>query len=553
MKGKVYRLMIVDDVEALRRLMRIGLQATGRFEIVGEAASGSAAIARAGESKPDVVLLDLSMPDMDGLEALPHILEASPLTRVVVFSGFNHVRMGPVAMRLGASAYVEKGVAPESLAETLLRVVEPAGEETGAQLPVEPPLRPGFAPPAAHSDGPATRPEAGPTPLHFLIVSSSPITIDRVAGAFDHGAVDAVPDARSARTRLNEQAYSAVFLDSSAYPAKAFSDDLLDILGHEQRAPVILLVDSLDSDLARVGIKAGVEDCIPLPAFGAPGIQRSALLAIERRRGSDARREAREHALEAKRLRDVEEEKSRFFSAAAHELNTPLTPIRLQLHLLKSHFADLAPEQQRSFELLERNVERLSNLTQELLDVARLQAGRFKLEPGPLNLQQVVQDVAETFAPVATANGIGMRTFADTPVVLQGDEKRITQVLYNLVSNALKYTPKGGHVTITLLERPDEVETVVIDDGIGFTGEQAKGLFVPFSRLHEGTKNSGSGTGLGLFVSKGIVELHGGRIWGVSAGPDKGSTFGFAIPVAGAREDPKPVVAPDRITEGIPA
>jgi DNA-binding NarL/FixJ family response regulator len=121
-----YRVLVVDDVLEIRYLLREVLALSGRFEVVAEAGDGIQAIEEAGRHQPDLVVLDLSMPRMDGLEALPQILLSSPGSKVVVLSGFEERRLGRVAMERGASGYLEKGVHPRNLVEELLRVLEAA-------------------------------------------------------------------------------------------------------------------------------------------------------------------------------------------------------------------------------------------------------------------------------------------------------------------------------------------------------------------------------------------------------------------------------------------
>ena len=121
-----YRVLVVDDVTEIRFLLREVLALSGRFVVVAEAGDGIQAIEEAGRHLPDLVVLDLSMPRMDGLEALPKILQSSPDSKVVVLSGFEERRLGRVAMERGASGYLEKGVHPQNLVEELLRVLEAA-------------------------------------------------------------------------------------------------------------------------------------------------------------------------------------------------------------------------------------------------------------------------------------------------------------------------------------------------------------------------------------------------------------------------------------------
>jgi len=126
-----YRVMIADDVQDLRSMLRLALELSGHFTVVAEAMNGAHAVDLAAMHKPDLALLDLSMPELDGLEALPRIREVSPDTKVVVLSGFEEARMGPMAMAQGAVAYLEKGIPPRRLVQVLLEIMENASPGTG--------------------------------------------------------------------------------------------------------------------------------------------------------------------------------------------------------------------------------------------------------------------------------------------------------------------------------------------------------------------------------------------------------------------------------------
>ena len=125
-ENEVFRVLIADDVQDLRSMLRLALELSGRFTVVAEAMDGAHAVDLAAMYKPDLALLDLSMPALDGLEALPRILEASPDTKVVVLSGFEEARMAPVALRGGAVAYLEKGVPPRRLVQALIEIMQPS-------------------------------------------------------------------------------------------------------------------------------------------------------------------------------------------------------------------------------------------------------------------------------------------------------------------------------------------------------------------------------------------------------------------------------------------
>jgi len=129
-ENDVFRVLIADDVQDLRSMLRLALELSGRFTVVAEAMDGAHAVDLAAMYKPDLALLDLSMPALDGLEALPRILDASPATRVVVLSGFEEARMAPVALKSGAVAYLEKGVPPRRLVQALIEIMQPPPGDT---------------------------------------------------------------------------------------------------------------------------------------------------------------------------------------------------------------------------------------------------------------------------------------------------------------------------------------------------------------------------------------------------------------------------------------
>jgi DNA-binding NarL/FixJ family response regulator len=129
-ENEVFRVLIADDVQDLRSMLRLALELSGRFTVVAEAMNGAHAVDLAAMYTPDLALLDLSMPTLDGLEALPRILEVSPVTKVVVLSGFEEARMAPVALKGGAVAYIEKGVPPRRLVQALIEIMHPSSGDS---------------------------------------------------------------------------------------------------------------------------------------------------------------------------------------------------------------------------------------------------------------------------------------------------------------------------------------------------------------------------------------------------------------------------------------
>ncbi|MFA5944827.1 MAG: PAS domain-containing protein [Candidatus Thermoplasmatota archaeon] len=246
-----------------------------------------------------------------------------------------------------------------------------------------------------------------------------------------------------------------------------------------------------------------------------------------------AEREARQQEAEVKRLQEVTAFKTQFLNNAAHELATPLTPIKLQMASLKrSIFGELTPKQAEAVGLLDRNLERLSLLVGDLLDAARLQSGRLKVVTKDVSLGPLAADVVASFAEKARVDGITLSSngFSQS-VLVAGDEARLNQVLFNLVHNAMKFTSRGGHIEVSLTLDGAQAVLGVTDSGIGLAPEQIARLFHPFTQVHDTVAHSVGGTGLGLYISHGIVEQHNGVLSCRSPGKGRGSTFEVRLPL----------------------
>jgi signal transduction histidine kinase len=249
---------------------------------------------------------------------------------------------------------------------------------------------------------------------------------------------------------------------------------------------------------------------------------------------------------ELDRLRELDRFRTDFLNAAAHELGTPLTPLQLQVHLLQSE--DASPDaRRRALGIVSRNVDRLTLLVQDMLDVARLQSGRVEIRREAVDLAALVHDTVETFRPSAGDKQTAVQVDGPASLVVAIDPKRTSQILYNLLSNAIKYTPPKGRVTLRYGLEGGLVRLDVEDSGLGFTGEQRQKMFVPFGRLHM-QQMAAPGTGLGLFISRGLAERHGGRLDAASPGPGLGSTFTCLL----SQEGPPPTDGDDD-GDGAPA
>jgi PAS domain S-box-containing protein len=262
------------------------------------------------------------------------------------------------------------------------------------------------------------------------------------------------------------------------------------------------------------------------------GVIGVAMDVTEQRRAEQEETERVKEQAELEHLREIDQFKTLFINTAAHELRTPLTPIKVQLHLLRTGGMERLGERQRNaVNVLERNIDRLGNLVEDILEGARIQAGRLRMEKKPISLDQVVAEAVESFVDPAGQAGILLVSRVESGLVVPADPKRIIQVLFNLLSNALKFTPKGGQIIVETKRVGDMGQVIVRDTGAGLSREQAARLFRPFSQVHDPMATVRGGTGLGLYISRSLVDLHGGRIWCESPGPGQGSTFTFTLPL----------------------
>jgi len=251
-------------------------------------------------------------------------------------------------------------------------------------------------------------------------------------------------------------------------------------------------------------------------------------------------------ALEAShsKLQELDRLKSDFVSNVSHELRTPLTAIRMSVdNLLDGVSGELTPTLQRYLIRVKDNTDRLVRLITDLLDLSRIEAGRVELHPAPQPLGEVLREVVEGLRPMAAAKGLAIEVAPiGSPLWALADRDKLHQVLTNLVGNAVKFTPEGGHIRLAarLPSAPDggqaqagQIEVCVEDTGEGIPAEELGSIFEKFHQVHRRGFGKTQGTGLGLTIAKSLIELHGGRIW-VESEVGRGSRFLFTLPVADA-------------------
>jgi signal transduction histidine kinase len=229
--------------------------------------------------------------------------------------------------------------------------------------------------------------------------------------------------------------------------------------------------------------------------------------------------------------REAERLKDEFFALVSHELRTPLTSIIGYLELvLDDEDDELAEPHRRHLAIVERNATRLLRLVGDLLFVAQVEAGKLALEPSSVDLPQLVAQAVEAARPRAEGNGIELAADVEPMPLCWGDGDRLGQVLDNLISNALKFTPAGGSVTLRLRAHEGAATLEVADTGLGIPAAEQGRLFERFFRASSATSRAIPGVGLGLTIVKAIIEAHGGRV-AVSSEEGVGTTFRIDLPL----------------------
>jgi PAS domain S-box-containing protein len=241
----------------------------------------------------------------------------------------------------------------------------------------------------------------------------------------------------------------------------------------------------------------------------------------ERKRNEDERA-ARLLAEQANRTKDE------FLATLGHELRNPLAPIVTALQLTKLH-TDRYPT--RELQVIERQVQHVTHLVDDLLDVARISRGKLELRKQIVDVRDVIARAIEVAGPLMDQKGHHFELKVPPhALVLDGDAPRLTQVFANLICNAAKYTDAGGHITVLVSQSDEQIIAEIRDDGIGIDHELLPRIFEPFVQGKERSDQAGGGLGIGLGLVRALVELHGGRVDARSQGPRQGSSFIVRLP-----------------------
>jgi signal transduction histidine kinase len=279
--------------------------------------------------------------------------------------------------------------------------------------------------------------------------------------------------------------------------------------------PMIMLTGRDQREIDLEAMRCGAMDYLVKGQINSALLERSIRYSIARKRTEEALRH-----------------KDEFLAMLSHELRNPLAPIRTGLHILG--MPQIGPDRiQRVKEILNRQVEHLTRLVDDLLDISRIMQGRIELRKESRNLGEIIDHAIETAQPVIDAQGHEISaTFPDHPIFVDADPTRLSQAIANLLTNAAKYTETAGRIWVTAAREGHDAVIKVRDSGIGIQPELLPHIFDVFVQAERSLARSQGGLGIGLTLVKRIVELHGGSVTASSVGLGKGSEFVIRVPAA---------------------
>ena len=535
------KILVVDDDEVDRMAVRRALKGTGLEVAVTEAEDAEAALRLLEKQAFDCTLLDYRMPGSDGLEVVRRAREKGLLVPFIMLTGFGDEQTAVELMKAGAADYIPKSsLTAERLALSLrgvLRVHQAEIEASKADYELRRyamQLR---------------------SVAQAAIEINSTLAVDAMLQATTENA-RRILSARYAETRLTVDAqpsgqtleaqqamWRASAPDTDEHELTSWADATRDEMPGITPEILALLAANPDAPLPQIpGFK--VPNTITADLAGRDG-QKLGTIQLWDKKDSAEFDEADEAILtQLAQLAAVALENARLFRAAqdatrarddlvaivSHDLRNPVHTI----HMAASFLLDIAPandrrvQARRQLEVIQRSATRANRLIQDLLDVARIQAGGLAVDPIPVDVRSLLNEAAESATPLASAAQltVGCKP-PEQPITVASDRERILQVFANLIGNAIKFTPKGGQIQLLACHEQNEVRFTVVDTGPGIPPEHLDHVF---DRYWQAKSTAKLGAGLGLSIAKGIVEAHGGRIW-VESPPQSGAQFNFTLPV----------------------
>jgi signal transduction histidine kinase len=515
------RLLIVDDDEVDRAAVRRALASSAvHFELV-EATSATDGLERASASVFDCILLDYRLPELTGGEVLEKLRAQGCQAPVVILTGHGDEDLAVELMKAGASDYIPKGALnPPRLLQSVRQAVRMHRVESEAR-------------------GAARR---HTVQLQGLAEAAIALNAILSAEAISHHVAE-----RARTLTMAESAVARAIVPRSEASTRCASGDEAEFASVvaalpgpvRSGGPALSQFPALER-LVELGFPAPQQSWLAAPLTDRNGARIGILHVCDARAGAFLENDeailvqlahmasiAIENAWLYESARAAVKARDDMIEIVSHDLRNPLNTIVIGASMLDS--ASLPPHASQTVQRMGRAAQRMNGLVNDLLDVARIDAGTLVIEPMPEALAPIVDEAIDQLRPIAAEKNVGLTSAVAPdmqPVVV--DRHRLMQVLSNLVGNALKFTAAGGTVRIEAEQAPGAARVHVQDTGVGIASEHTPHLF---KRYWQADRASSVGAGLGLFITKGIVEAHGGRIT-VDSTLGAGTTFSFTLPWA---------------------
>ena len=538
--GSTRRILIADDDPERLKAIVDRLQREG-FHVL-TAQDGLEALDRAREELPDAIVLNLLLRRIDGLRVC-EILKSNPASTNI-----------PVLLTAGVHVDADEGKrALAAGADRFLTDLGPlstgSGRELGAGQDLVEAVRTLLG----------AEPELEQRPI-LLAIDDDPDNRAFLTKAVSKQGFEVVtaPNATQARRQLDGRRPALIFLDVQM-PEESGLALLPQMLRDFPDAVVVMMTAYGSEQVAAEALRGGADDYIAKPIdlqrlreMLDRNLEKQRLRAerqslVARLKDSNrylmrqhaALRRADEEILQVNRqLEQSNRYKSEFLANMSHELRTPLNAILGFSEILLDVTMNLTGGERTEFlRNIHSSGQHLLGLINDILDLAKIEAGKMELKAEEMRVAEVLQEVTAILEPMARQQGLQLTTIGAVEAsVIKADRSKFKQVLYNLLSNAVKFTPPPGQITITVKDTPDQLTVSVQDTGIGMKAEDLPKLFREFEQIDGSYTRRYQGTGLGLALCRRFVQMHGGRIWAESKF-GKGSTFTFTIP-----REPRPAL-----------
>ena len=305
-----------------------------------------------------------------------------------------------------------------------------------------------------------------------------------------------------------------------------------DLWARNFTCPMILFTDEADEEIDQMAMKAGAADYLIKAQINPENLERSIRYSIQQRQFHDERLNHVREQIARKQAEDANQAKDDFLAVLSHELRTPLNSMLGWARLLRSNKGN---EElfDKAVDAIERSAVVQTKFVEDLLDITRIVNGSIRLSMRPVDLNSVLEAAINGLRPAADAKKITLeQELAADSVKIFGDPERIHQIITNILSNAIKFTPEDGKVTVTAKTDSEKATVFVADSGEGIDAEFLPRVFDRYKQAHNSTTNRKGGLGLGLAIVKHLIDMHNGTIVAESDGAGTGTTFTFTLPLA---------------------